>query len=88
VVEKGVLTGEAVGAAATEGGDGGNISKVQEEAPSSVPELHTSTMEIRPNLASDEKQENGNSPAAADVVRVIHGGGRSGALISRAKGVL
>jgi hypothetical protein len=73
VAEKGVLTGEAVGTAATEGGDGGNDYKVWEEAPSSVPELHTSTTDNRPGLANDGKQGNERSPVVAEVVRMIHG---------------
>jgi hypothetical protein len=87
VAEKGVLTSEA----STEDDDGGNGSKVREEAPSSVPELHSSATDIRPDLASDEKQENKNSTVAAEVARVIHGGGQSSAPmipIPRAKGAL
>jgi hypothetical protein len=87
----GILIGEVVGMAATEGGDSGNSSKVWEEAPSSVPELHTSAMDIRLGLAGDGKQGNEHSPAAAEVVRVIHGGGWSSGLMMmkpRAKGAL
>jgi hypothetical protein len=43
VVEKGVLTGEAVGVAATDGVNGGNGSQVGEGAPSLAFQLHTST---------------------------------------------
>jgi hypothetical protein len=77
VAGKGILTSEAVGAAATEGDDGGNGSKVQEEAPSSVPELHTSAMDIRPGLANDGKQGNVHSLTVAEVIHVIRGGGWS-----------
>jgi hypothetical protein len=43
VVEKGVLPGEAVGVAATDGVNGGNGSQVGEGAPSLAFQLHTST---------------------------------------------
>jgi hypothetical protein len=91
VAGKGVLTGKVVGAAATEGGDGRNGSNVQEEARSLVPELHTSTTNIRPGLAGDEKQGNEPSLVAAEVDGVIHDGGQSSGpwmTKPRAKGVL
>jgi hypothetical protein len=77
VAGKGILTSEAVGAVATEGDDSGNGSKVQEEAPSSIPELHTSAMDIRPGLANDGKQGNVHSLTVAEVIHVIRGGGWS-----------
>jgi hypothetical protein len=76
VAEKGVLTDEAVGAVATECGDGGNDSKVREDVPSSDPELHTSSMDIRLGLTGDEKQENELSLVVAEVAHMIRGGGR------------
>jgi hypothetical protein len=57
VAEKGVLTGEAVGAAATDDVEGGNDFKVGEDAPSLPSELHTSVANIRQLLTSDEKHE-------------------------------
>jgi hypothetical protein len=86
---QGVLTSEAVRVAATNGVEGGNDFKVEEDAPSLPSELHTSVTDIRQCLTGDEKHENESSPAAADVARVIHGGGQgSGPMIPkpRAKG--
>jgi hypothetical protein len=55
VAERGVLTGEAVGAAVIDDVEVGNDFKVRESAPSSTPELHMSDSDIRPCLTSDEK---------------------------------
>jgi hypothetical protein len=57
VAGRGVVTGEAVGAVAADGVEGGNDFKVGEGAPSSAPKLHMSDTDIRPCLTGDEKQE-------------------------------
>jgi hypothetical protein len=74
VVENSGLTDEAVRAAATDGVEGGNDSKVGEGAPSPSSELHTSIEDIRQGLAGDEKPGGESSPAAAEVTHVIYGG--------------
>jgi hypothetical protein len=56
VAGRGVLTGDAVGAAAADGVEGGNDFKVGEGAPSSAPDLHMSDTDIRPCLTGDKKQ--------------------------------
>jgi predicted RecA/RadA family phage recombinase len=71
-----VLTGEAVGVAATDGVDSGNGSKVGEGAPRLAPELHMSIVDIRQGLAGDEKHGGGSSPVVAAVIHVIQGGQR------------
>jgi hypothetical protein len=71
-----VLTGEAVGAATTDGVNGGNGSQVGEGAPSPAPLLHTSTEVIRQGIAHDEEHGEGSSQAMAEVSRVICGGRR------------
>jgi hypothetical protein len=71
-----VLTGEAVGAATTDGVNGGNGSQVGEGAPSPAPLLHTSTEVIRQGIAHDEEHGEGSSQATAEVSRVICGGRR------------
>jgi hypothetical protein len=84
VVGRGVLTDDAVGAAAADGVEGGNDFKVGEGAPSSTPELHMSDTDIRPCLISDEKQRSESSPVEAKVSRMICGGGRgSGPMIPK-----
>jgi hypothetical protein len=55
VTGKGVLTGEVVRAAATDGIDCGNGFHVDECAPSTASKLHTSTLDIRQSLANEEK---------------------------------
>jgi hypothetical protein len=55
---QGVLTSEAVRVAATNGVEGGNDFKVEEDAPSLPSELHTSVADIRQCLTGDEKHEN------------------------------
>jgi hypothetical protein len=89
VAGRGVLTSEAIKAAAADDVEGGNEFKVREGAPSSALELHMSDADIRPCLTGDEKQRSESSPVAAKVASVIRGGGRgSGSMIPkpRAKG--
>jgi hypothetical protein len=82
VAGKGVLIGEVVRAAETDGIKGGNDFKVKEDAPSKPSELHTSVADIRQCLNVDEKHRNESSPAAIEVAHVIHGGGQgSGPMI-------
>jgi hypothetical protein len=85
------LTGMVVGAAATNGVEGGNSFKVRDGAPSLAFELHTSTADIRQCLAGDGKHEEESSPAVVEVACVIYGGRRrSGPMmpIPRAKEAL
>jgi hypothetical protein len=76
VVGRGVLTGDAVGATAVDGVEGGNDFKVGEGAPNSSPELHMSDTNISPCLTGDEKRRSKSSPMAVEVTCVIRGGGR------------
>jgi hypothetical protein len=76
VAGRGVLTGDAAGAATADDVEGGNDFKVGEGAPSSAPELHMSDADIRPCLTGDEKRRSESSPTAVEVARVIHGGGQ------------
>jgi hypothetical protein len=55
VAGRGVLTSDAVRAAAADGVEGGNDFKVREGAPNLAPELHMSDADIRPCLTGDEK---------------------------------
>jgi hypothetical protein len=84
VIKKGVLTGEVVGAVATDGVEGGNDSQVSEGAPNPASQLHTSTTDNRQSLAGDEKQGERSSPVTAEVTRMIHDGRqRSGLMIMK-----
>jgi hypothetical protein len=56
---------------------GENSGQVGEEVPSSVPELHMGSMDIRQHLISDGKHRSESSPASAEVTRGMCGGGRS-----------
>jgi hypothetical protein len=66
------LTGEAVGAAATDGVEARNGGLVGEGAPSPTSELHTSVADIRHSLADDGKHRG----MGMEVTRVICGGRR------------
>jgi hypothetical protein len=91
MAEKKGLTGKAVGAAVTDGVEGGNGFKVKEGAPSSASELHTSAMDIRQCITADGKHGEETSPMAVDVTHMIYAGRRrSGPMmpIHRAKEVL
>jgi hypothetical protein len=75
---------DAVRAAAADGVEGGNDFKVREGAPNLAPELHMSDADIRRCLTSDEKRRSESLQAAAEVTRVIRGGGRgSGPMIPK-----
>jgi hypothetical protein len=70
------LTGEAVGAAATDGVEARNGGLVGEGAPSPTSELHTSVADIRHSLADDGKHRGDSSSVVIEVTRVICGGRR------------
>jgi hypothetical protein len=76
VVENRGLTGEAVGAAATNDVEGGNGGSVGEGVPSLASELHTSVEDIRQSLDGNKKHRGESSQAAVELVRVICGGRR------------
>jgi hypothetical protein len=67
---------------------GENFGQVREEVPSSIPELHMGSVDIRLSLIGDKKHRSKSSPASVEVVHGMSGGGRSSCLMivkSRAK---
>jgi hypothetical protein len=60
---------------------GENSGQVGEEIPSSVPELHIGSANIRLCLISDEKHRSESSPASMDVTCGMHGVGWSSCLM-------
>jgi hypothetical protein len=72
-----VLTGETVGVAAAVYVVGENSINVGEEVPSSVPELHMASADIRLCLIGDGKHRSESSPALADFTHRMRGGGWS-----------
>jgi hypothetical protein len=67
--------------AVADGVVGENSGQVGEKVPSSVPELHMGSADIRLCLISDEKHRSESSPVSAEVTHGMHGGGRSSCLM-------
>jgi hypothetical protein len=63
--------------AAADGVVGENSGQVGEEVPSSVPELHMGSTDIRLHLIGDRKHRSKSSPAPVEVTHRMHSGGRS-----------
>jgi hypothetical protein len=60
---------------------GENSLKVMEEVPSSVPELHMGSADIRLCLIGDRKHGSESSPASVEFTHGMRGGGQSSCLM-------
>jgi hypothetical protein len=63
-----------------------NSGQVREEVPSSVPELHIGSADIRLCLIDDGKHMSESSLASAEVIHGMSGGGRSSCPMSTKPG--
>jgi hypothetical protein len=52
-----------------------NSGQVGEEVPSSVPELHMGSVDIRPCLISNGKHRSESSPVSVEIAHEMRGGG-------------